>query len=144
MINQITLVGRIVKTPDLFYTESGKTGTFITLAVGRTYKNQDGQYDTDFIDCTLWSGVAESTAEYCKTGDVVGIRGRIQTRIVEDENGNKQKIMEIIADRVTFLASSGNKKGEHVVMAEEPVQNTTNKDTVNKTNKNKIDKKKDN
>ncbi len=144
MINQITLVGRIVKTPDLFYTESGKTGTFITLAVGRTYKNQDGQYDTDFIDCTLWSGVAESTAEYCKTGDVVGIRGRIQTRIVEDENGNKQKIMEIIADRVTFLASSGNKKGEHVVMAEEPVQNTTNNDTVNKTNKNKIDKKKDN
>ena len=110
MINQIMLVGRLVKTPDLFITESGKKGTFITLAVGRPFKNQNGEYDTDFIDCTLWTGVAESTAEYCKTGDVIGIRGRIQTRIAEDENGFKQKIMEIVADKVTFLSSSNNKK----------------------------------
>ena len=63
MINQIMLVGRLVRTPDLFLTETGKKGSFITLAVGRPYKNQNGEYDTDFIDCTLWTGVAESTAE---------------------------------------------------------------------------------
>lgn len=110
MINQIMLVGRLVKTPDLFITETGKKGSFITLAVGRPYKNQNGEYDTDFIDCTLWTGVAESTAEYCKTGDIIGIRGRIQTRIVEGENGLKEKIMEIVADKVTFLSSANSKK----------------------------------
>lgn len=118
MINQIMLVGRLVKTPDLFITESGKKGTFITLAVGRPFKNQNGEYDTDFIDCTLWTGVAESTAEYCKTGDVIGIRGRIQTRIAEDENGFKQKIMEIVADKVTFLSSSNNKKNDEEISEE--------------------------
>ena len=138
MINQIMLVGRLVKTPELFVTESGKKGSFITLAVGRPFKNQDGTYDTDFIDCSLWSIVAESTAEYCKTGDIVGIRGRIQTRIVEDDAGIKQKIMEIIADKVTFLSSSKHhddtkiiSECENEVIDEKPA-----------TNKNKNDKKK--
>ncbi len=139
MINQIMLVGRLVKTPDLFITESGKKGSFITLAVGRPYKNQNGEYDTDFIDCTLWTGVAESTAEYCKTGDIIGIRGRIQTRIVEDENGLKEKIMEIVADKVTFLSSAGSKKNVDGESFE-----TENEINVEKTNlsKNKNDKKK--
>ena len=106
MINQVTLVGRLTKKPELFLTENGKKGSFITLAVGRPYKNQDGQYDADFLDCTLWTGIAESTAEYCQKGDVVGIRGRIQSKIIENEDGTKYKKMEIIADRVTFLSSS--------------------------------------
>ena len=106
MTNQVSLIGRLVKTPELFETESGKTGTFITLAVGRPYKNQDGEYDTDFLDCTLWTGVAERTAEYCKTGDIIGIRGRLQSRIVENEDGTKYKKLEVVAERVTFLASS--------------------------------------
>lgn len=137
MINQIMLVGRLVKTPDLFITESGKKGTFITLAVGRPFKNQNGEYDTDFIDCTLWTGVAESTAEYCKTGDVIGIRGRIQTRIAEDENGFKQKIMEIVADKVTFLSSSNNKKND-----EEISEENENNLCIEEKNKKKNEKKK--
>ena len=137
MINQIMLVGRLVKTPDLFITESGKKGTFITLAVGRPYKNQNGEYDTDFIDCTLWTGVAENTAEYCKTGDVIGIRGRIQTRIAEDENGFKQKIMEIVDDKVTFLSSSGNKRND-----EEISEENENNLCIEENNKKKSDKKK--
>lgn len=137
MINQIMLVGRLVKTPDLFITESGKKGTFITLAVGRPFKNQNGEYDTDFIDCTLWTGVAESTAEYCKTGDVIGIRGRIQTKIAEDENGFKQKIMEIVADKVTFLSSSNNKKND-----EEISEENENNLCIEEKNKKKNEKKK--
>ena len=81
MINQVTLVGRLTKKPELFLTENGKKGSFITLAVGRPYKNQDGQYDADFLDCTLWTGIAESTAEYFQKGDVVGVRGRIQSKL---------------------------------------------------------------
>ncbi len=140
MINQIMLVGRLVKTPDLFITETGRKGSFITLAVGRPYKNQDGEYETDFIDCTLWTGVAENTAEYCKTGDIIGIRGRIQTRIAEDENGFKQKIMEIVADKVTFLSSSSNKKNNSDEANSEI--ETTNADSESDKNKNKADKKK--
>ena len=113
MINQVMLVGRLVRTPSLFLSETGKKGSFITLAVGRPYKNQNGEYDTDFLDCTLWSGVAENTAEYCKTGDVIGIRGRIQSRIIEKEDGTKNKIMEIVADKVTFLSSSSNFKSNN-------------------------------
>lgn len=106
MLNQIILVGRLVKTPELFLTENGKKGSIVTLAVGRGFKNQDGEYDTDFIDCNLWNVVAENTAEYCKTGDVVGIRGRLQSRIIENEDGTKYKKMEVIADKVTFLSSA--------------------------------------
>ena len=101
MTNQVSLIGRLVKTPELFETESGKNGTFITLAVGRPYKNADGEYETDFLDCTLWTGVAERTAEYCKSGDIIGIRGRLQSRIIENEDGTKYKRLEIMMD--TFL-----------------------------------------
>jgi len=110
MLNQIIIVGRLVKTPELFLTENGKKGSIVTLAVGRSFMNQDGEYDTDFIDCTLWTAIAENTAEYCKTGDVIGVRGRIQSRIIENEDGTKYKKMEIIAEKVTFLASSKNTK----------------------------------
>ena len=106
MINQVMLVGRLTKTPELFLTENGKAGSFITLAVGRPFKNPDGQYDTDFLDCTLWTGIAENTAEYCKKGDVVGVRGRLQSRIIENEDGTKYKKMEIVADKVTFLSTA--------------------------------------
>lgn len=106
MTNQVSLIGRLVKTPELFETESGKNGTFITLAVGRPYKNSDGEYETDFLDCTLWTGVAERTAEYCKSGDIIGIRGRLQSRIIENEDGTKYKKLEVVAERVTFLASA--------------------------------------
>lgn len=106
MVNQIVLVGRIVKTPELRVTDAGKKVSSIVLAVPRNYKNADGQYDTDFLDCTLWTGVAETTAEYCKTGDLVGVRGRLQTRIVETPEGTKKKKTEIIAERVNFLSSN--------------------------------------
>ena len=110
MLNQVILVGRLVKTPELFLTENGKKGTIVTLAVGRSFKNQNGEYDTDFIDCTLWTAIAENTAEYCKTGDVIGVRGRVQSRIIDNEDGTKYKKMEIIAEKVTFLSSSKNTK----------------------------------
>lgn len=115
MVNQIILVGRLVKTPELELTDSGKKISTITLAVPRTYKNLNGEYDTDFIDCTLWTGVAENTSEYCKTGDILGVRGRIQSRIIEKDDGTKYKKMEIIAEKVSFLSSAKDKKDNEVI-----------------------------
>ena len=60
MLNQVILVGRLVKTPELFVAETGNKGSIITLAVGRAFKNINGEYDTDFLDCTLWTGIAEN------------------------------------------------------------------------------------
>lgn len=105
MLNQSILVGRIVKEPEVRETENGTKVTNITLAVQRPYKNVEGEYDTDFISCVLWKGIAETTAEYCKKGDLIGIRGRIQSKITEYPNEKKHNVMEVVAERVTFLSS---------------------------------------
>lgn len=102
MLNQIVLVGRLVKNPEKKELESGKKVVNITLAVPRSYKNSNGEYDTDFIDCTLWNGVAEPTNEYCEKGDLIGIKGRVAKLNSDDE-------LRIIAEKVTFLS---NRKGK--------------------------------
>lgn len=115
MLNQVVLVGRLVRKPELRESENGKRMSYITLAVPRSFKNMNGEYDTDFIDCTLWTGVAENTSEYCKTGDILGVRGRIQSRIIEKDDGTKYKKMEIIAEKVSFLSSTKDKKDNEVI-----------------------------
>lgn len=110
MVNQIVLVGRIARAPEVRTTESGKKVSNLTLAVPRQYKNAVGEYDTDFFDCTLWSSVAESASEYCQTGDMIGVKGRLQTRIIDTPEGTKKRKTEIIAEKVTFLGSNTNKR----------------------------------
>ena len=110
MLNQVILVGRLVRTPEVYETETGRKRSQITLAVARSYKNQNGEYDTDFLDCTLWTGIAENTAEYCTSGDVIGVKGRLQTWLLENEDGSKYKKVEIVAEKVTFLSSARNDK----------------------------------
>ena len=112
MLNQIVVVGRLTKTPEVKELEDGKKVTNMTLAVPRSYKNADGEYEADFIDCTLWNEIANSTSESCKKGDMIGIKGRLESRVYEDSDGNKKKRMEVIADRVTFLSSAKQKDAE--------------------------------
>lgn len=106
MLNQVILVGRLVTKPEIIENEEKKV-CIITLAVPRSYKNVDGEYETDFIDCKLWAGIAETAAEYCKKGDLVGIRGKIETTINEDK-----KTTIIIAEKVTFLSSKKPEESE--------------------------------
>ena len=114
MVNQIVLVGRIARAPETKVTENGKKYATLTLAVPRNYKNVNGEYDTDFLDCTLWSAVAESTSEYCNTGDMIGVKGRVQTRIIESPDGVKRKKTEIVAEKVAFLTSNPNRKKDTI------------------------------
>ena len=118
MVNQIVLVGRIARTPEVKVSDSGKKYASLTLAVPRNYKNVNGEYDTDFLDCTLWTNIAESTSEYCSTGDMIGVKGRVQNRIIEAPDGTKRRRTEIVAERVTFLTSNPNRKKD--VIEEEP------------------------
>ena len=111
MLNQSVIVGRVVRDPELKETESGNKVTNLTLAVPRSYKNVNGEYDTDFISCVLWKGVAENIVEYVRKGDLVGIKGRLQTRTIELEDHN-QHIMELVAEKVTFLSNNRAKEAE--------------------------------
>lgn len=123
MVNQIVLVGRIARAPEVKVSESGKKYASLTLAVPRNYKNINGEYDTDFLDCTLWTNVAESTSEYCSTGDMIGVKGRVQNRIIEAPDGTKRRRTEIVAERVTFLTSNPNRKRDEIDSDDEPDEN---------------------
>ena len=105
MLNQFVIVGRLVRNPELHETESGKKVTTITVAVPRSYKNANGEYETDFINCVLWAGVAQNTTEYCKKGDLLGIKGRVQTRVVEDKDEKTNYLTEMVAEKITFLSN---------------------------------------
>ena len=97
MLNQTVLVGRIAREPEIKELENGKKASTITLAVPRSFKNAEtGEYDTDFVPVILYNGIAENVLEYCKKGDVVGIRGRLET---------KDNELQIIAEKVSFLSS---------------------------------------
>lgn len=109
MLNQIILVGRLTKDPEVIVHENNKKRAAIDLAVSRGYKNSEGLYDVDYIRCVLWNGIAEHTSEYCKKGDLVGIKGRLQTRKYTQDDETKY-ITEVIAERVTFLSKAQEKK----------------------------------
>lgn len=111
-MNQIILVGRLTSNPEVITTETNKKKTEITIAVSRNFKNVDGIYETDFIRCILWNAIALNTSEYCHTGDVIGIKGRLQTRSYLDEAENRKFVMEVIAEKVTFLSSAKNLEKE--------------------------------
>lgn len=103
MLNQAILVGRIANiiSNDI---DSGKI--LLELAISRSYKNKDGMYDTDFVDVTLNNSLAETTNNYCRKGDIVGVKGRIET-IINEENIKKTCI---VAEKVTFLSSNNVEK----------------------------------
>lgn len=94
MLNQIVLVGRIVKIEER-ETSTETTLSVVTISVPRSYKNINGEYDIDFIEVTLWNNIAKNTMEYCHKGDLIGIRGRIEC--------NKE--LRIVADKITFLSN---------------------------------------
>ena len=102
MINNTILIGRIVNDIEVKELEKGKVANF-TLAVGRRYKNDKGEYETDFIDCVVWNELANTLKEYCKKGDLIGVTGRLQTSIYETKEGLKRKSVDVIVENVSFL-----------------------------------------
>ena len=105
MLNQVVLVGRLTKDPEIKKLEGGRKCASIVVAVSRSFKNSDGFYDTDFVKCTLWNVIASNTCEYCRCGDVVGIRGRLQVSSYETEDKEIKYVTEVVAEKVSFLSS---------------------------------------
>lgn len=102
MLNQVVLVGRLTKDPSPI--EPNKKVGMITLAIPRSYKNSEGEYETDFIDCELWNSVAQNTSEYCKKGDIVGVKGRLESYSIDNGDNIIYKT-KVVAEKITFLSS---------------------------------------
>ena len=106
MYNLVYLIGRLTKDPEVVTTENGKKVMSVTLAVQRSYKNSDGIYETDFVKCVLWEGIATRTAEFCKKGDLIAIRGQVRTSsYTKKENEEKIYQTEIVVEKVSFLST---------------------------------------
>ena len=110
MLNSIILVGRLTREIVVNETETGKKIGTLTLAVPRSFKNMDGIYETDFIPCTVWEDKAKIASDYCHTGDIFGVKGRLQSRSVDTSDG-KRNLLEVVAERLTFLSSNSKEKG---------------------------------
>lgn len=113
------MVGRLVKDPEVNTTERGKQVSNISLAIPRGFKNSNGEYETDFINCVLWDAAAKNTAEYCKKGNILGVKGRVQSRTVEADDGTKKYYTDVIAEKVTFLSSNKSDVENHEEKIEE-------------------------
>ena len=95
-MNNLTLVGRLTGDPEVKELSDGTYRTSINLAISRDYRNSEGNYDADFIKCVLWNGIASATKDYCHKGDVVGVKGKLQSR---------NYVTEVIVEKITFISS---------------------------------------
>lgn len=103
MLNRIVLIGRLTRDPELRYTTSGTPVGNFSLAVDRSFSNQQGNRETDFIDIVVWRKLAETVSNHLTKGRLVAVQGRLQIRSYETQDGQKRKAAEVVADQVTFL-----------------------------------------
>ena len=102
MLNKIILMGRLTRDPELRRTQSGTAVTSFSLAVDRDFKSQSGEKETDFIDIVAWRNTAEFVSKYFTKGRMAVVEGRLQIRDWTDQNGNKRRTAEVVADNVYF------------------------------------------
>lgn len=103
MLNQIVLVGRLTSDPIINEVEDKKVMELV-VSVPRSFKNSDGEYETDYITIIIYNGIASSVYDYCHKGDIIGVKGRIESKLIEDGENQKYE-NRIIAEKVTFLSS---------------------------------------
>jgi len=111
MLNRVVLVGRLTKDPELKMTSTGTPVASFTIAVNRTFTNQQGEREADFIPIVVWRRQAENVNQYVRKGSLVGVDGRIQVRHYENQEGRRVYVTEVVAESVQFLEprnASGN------------------------------------
>lgn len=113
MINNVVLVGRLTKEPDLKYTGNGQAVATFTLAVNRNFTNQSGEREADFINCVIWRKPAENLANYAHKGSLIGVTGRIQTRNYENQQGQRVYVTEVVAENFQLLESKNSNSSQN-------------------------------
>lgn len=104
-MNSVILCGNLTKDPELTSTNSGISVARFTLAVQRSFTNQDGEREADFINVVVWRGQAENCHKYLKKGSKAIVEGELRTRSYDDEKGNKRHVTEVIGNRVEFVGT---------------------------------------
>lgn len=102
-MNTVQLVGRLTKEIDLKFTSSGVAVGSFTLAVNRSFTNQQGEREADFINCVIWRKAAENLANFTRKGSQIGIEGRIQTRNYENQQGQRVYVTEVVVNNFHLL-----------------------------------------
>lgn len=103
MLNKVILIGRLTRDPELRSTTSNISVTTFTLAVDRSFTNQQGEREADFIPIVTWRKLAETCAKFLTKGRLVAVSGRLQVRSYDDNSGQRRYITEVVADEVQFL-----------------------------------------
>lgn len=109
-MNKVILIGNLTRDPEKRTTAQGTSVTTFTLAVNRKFKNDDGTYDADFINCVAWRQTADFIAQYFQKGSRIAVTGTIQTRSYQDKNGNSRYATEVIVDEAEFTGSKTDQK----------------------------------
>lgn len=113
-MNNVVLVGRLTREPEVRYTPNGAQVTSFTIAVDRDFQTRNGERQTDFLDIQVWNKQAESCAKYLSKGKMVSVQGSIRTESYTDRNGVQRKAWRINANRVQFLTPIGNSNNNGV------------------------------
>lgn len=111
MINNVTLVGRLVAPPDLRKTPNNVSSLQGTLAVNRNFKNENGDREADFINFQAWRGTADIIAQYGSKGSLIGLTGRLQVRSYE-KDGQRRYVTEVVAESVALLESRNSQQSQ--------------------------------
>ena len=126
MINNVTLIGRLTKDVELKCTPANQAVAQFTLAVNRTFKNVNGERESDFINCVIWRKSSENFANFAKKGALIGITGRIQTRNYENAQGQRVYVTEVIAENFQMLESRNQQQGQQQAQPKQATQQQAN------------------
>lgn len=120
MINNVTLIGRLTRDAELRYTPSNIATAQFNVACNRNFKNANGEYDADFINCVMWREQAERFCNWTKKGMLVGITGRIQTRSYEGNDGKRVYVTEVVAENFQILEKRDNTANQNSTTEQMP------------------------
>ncbi len=105
MVNNVVLVGRITRDPELRHSASGSAVCSFSLAINRNFKNQAGEYEADFVNCVAFNQTANLMEQYVNKGQLISVQGRLQSRSYDDNTGRKVYVTEVVCNTVSFLES---------------------------------------
>lgn len=120
-LNNVVLVGRLTKDPELRKLDKDLVTASFSLAVDNPYKS-GGDKSASFIPCTAWSSTAENLCKYCSKGDLIALEGRLSQRSYEDKDGNRRSVVEVVTQNIQFLTPKKDK--EEPAEEEEPPART--------------------
>ena len=130
MMNHVQLIGRLTKDPELRYTSQGIAVATFTLAVQRNYSDNNGERQTDFIQCISWRKLAETIANHLVKGSLIACEGRIQTRNYENQQGQRVYVTEVVVNEVQFLESKEQMQSRKATKQQSFLDNQNLEETV--------------